>query len=180
MVIVVLMTASQFFTQLQIISKNLSPETKASPTYQLQRILLYILPFGLPLLGLLLPARRHLLLVLTNIWTMGQQFLVIREMPTPGSDAAKAREERLARKGKAIDSSGKVVPMEKYQAEQQRLVRRGRAPKAATPSASSRSTSSERRSSPRRAAGRRPVRSRRQDRSGTRRGASLTRASRRP
>ena len=42
-------------------------------------------------------------------------------MPTPGSDAAKMREERLARKGKALDASGKVIPMEKYQAEQQRL-----------------------------------------------------------
>ena len=47
---------------------------------------------------------------ISNLWTMGQQFLVIREMPTPGSEAAKAREERLARKGKALDSSGKVVP----------------------------------------------------------------------
>ena len=64
---------------------------------------------------------------------MGQQFLVIREMPTPGSDAAKAREERLARKGKAIDSSGKVVSMEKYQAEQQRLVEEAERAKAAQP-----------------------------------------------
>ena len=36
----------------------------------------------------------------TNLWTMGQQFIVIRNMPTPGSQAAKDREERLARKGK--------------------------------------------------------------------------------
>lgn len=57
----------------------------------------------------------------SNIWTMVQQFLVIRNLPTPGSEAAKAREERLARKGKAIDAQGKIVPLEKYQAEQQRL-----------------------------------------------------------
>jgi YidC/Oxa1 family membrane protein insertase len=36
--------------------------------------------------------------VFSNAWTMGQQFLVIRNSPTPGSEAAKAREERLARK----------------------------------------------------------------------------------
>ncbi|MDQ1574798.1 MAG: YidC/Oxa1 family rane protein insertase, partial [Actinomycetota bacterium] len=34
----------------------------------------------------------------TNLWTMGQQFFVIRRMPTPGSDAALAREARLDRK----------------------------------------------------------------------------------
>jgi YidC/Oxa1 family membrane protein insertase len=34
----------------------------------------------------------------TNIWTMVQQFIVIRNMPTPGSEAALAREARMARK----------------------------------------------------------------------------------
>jgi YidC/Oxa1 family membrane protein insertase len=33
---------------------------------------------------------------------MGQQFVVIRNMPTPGSEAAKAREARLAKKGKLV------------------------------------------------------------------------------
>ena len=54
-------------------------------------------------------------------------------MPTPGSEAAKEREERLARKGKAIDSSGKIIPMEKYQAEQQRLFEEAERAKAAAP-----------------------------------------------
>jgi YidC/Oxa1 family membrane protein insertase len=35
----------------------------------------------------------------TNLWTMGQQFFVIRRMPTPGSPAAKALAERRAAKG---------------------------------------------------------------------------------
>ncbi|MCQ6513355.1 hypothetical protein NPN18_26715, partial [Vibrio parahaemolyticus] len=69
----------------------------------------------------------------SNLWTMVQQFVVIREMPTPGSDAAKAREERLARKGKAIDSSGKVVPIEKYEAEQQRLFEEAEKARATQP-----------------------------------------------
>jgi YidC/Oxa1 family membrane protein insertase len=70
---------------------------------------------------------------ISNIWTMVQQFLVIRNMPTPGSEAAKAREERLARRGKAIDSSGKIVPIEKYQAEQQRLLEEAERKRAAAP-----------------------------------------------
>jgi YidC/Oxa1 family membrane protein insertase len=36
--------------------------------------------------------------VFGNLWTMGQQFLVIRHNPMPGSDAALAREARLDRK----------------------------------------------------------------------------------
>jgi len=39
----------------------------------------------------------------------------------------------LARKGKAIDSSGKVVPIEKYRAEQQRLLEETEKARAAQP-----------------------------------------------
>lgn len=131
--LVVLMIASQFFTQLQIISKNLSPEAKTGQAYQMQRIMLYILPLGFIFSGVFFPLGVVIYWFVSNLWTMGQQFLVIREMPTPGSDAAKAREERLARKGKAIDASGKVVPMEKYVAEQQRLYEEAERAKAAAP-----------------------------------------------
>ncbi len=132
-VLVVLMIGSQFFTQLQIISKNLSPEAKTGQAYQMQKIMLYVLPLGFIFSGVFFPLGVVIYWFVSNLWTMGQQFLVIREMPTPGSDAAKAREERLARKGKAIDSSGKVVPMEKYQAEQQRLFEEAEKAKAAAP-----------------------------------------------
>jgi len=132
-VLVVLMIASQFFTQLQIISKNLSPEAKTGQAYQMQRIMLYILPLGFIFSGIFFPLGVVIYWFTSNIWTMVQQFIVIREMPTPGSDAAKAREERLARKGKAIDSSGKVVAMEKYEAEQQRLLEEAERAKAVAP-----------------------------------------------
>jgi YidC/Oxa1 family membrane protein insertase len=36
--------------------------------------------------------------LVSNFWTMGQQFVVIRNMPTPGSDAAIARDARMAKK----------------------------------------------------------------------------------
>ena len=131
--LVVLMIASQFFTQLQIISKNLSPEAKTGQAYQMQKIMLYILPLAFIFSGVFFPLGVVIYWFVSNLWTMVQQFIVIREMPTPGSDAAKAREERLARKGKAIDSSGKVVPMEKYQAEQQRLLEEAERARAAAP-----------------------------------------------
>lgn len=132
-VLVVLMIGSQFYTQLQIISKNLSPEAKTGQAYQMQRIMLYILPLGFIFSGVFFPLGVVIYWFISNLWTMGQQFLVIREMPTPGSEAAKQREERLARRGKALDSSGKVVPMAKYEAEQQRLLEEAEKAKAAAP-----------------------------------------------
>ncbi|GGR17435.1 membrane protein insertase YidC [Agromyces mediolanus] len=99
---IVLMTASQFITQLQIVSKNMSPETKASPMFRQQRILLYLLPLVFAFSGVAFPLGVMFYWLVSNFWTMGQQFVVIRNMPTPGSEAAKAREARLAKKGKLV------------------------------------------------------------------------------
>ena len=95
---VILMTASQFITQLQIMSKNQSPEMKSSPMYKQQRMLLYVLPFVFLFSGFSFPLGVMFYWLVSNIWTMVQQFLVIRNMPTPGSEAALARETRIAKK----------------------------------------------------------------------------------
>ncbi|MCU1570274.1 MAG: preprotein translocase YidC [Naasia sp.] len=100
---VVLMTASQFVTQLQIMAKNMSPEAKNSPMFKQQRILLYILPLVFAFSGVAFPLGVMFYWLTSNAWTMVQQFLVIRNMPTPGSEAAKAREARLAKKGRLPD-----------------------------------------------------------------------------
>ncbi len=97
---VVVMTASQFITQLQLASKNQSPEMKASPMYRQQRILLYILPLVFAFSGFAFPIGVMFYWLTSNIWTMVQQFLVIRNMPTPGSEAALAREARLAKRNR--------------------------------------------------------------------------------
>lgn len=132
-VLVILMIGSQFITQLQIISKNLSPEAKTGQAYRMQKIMLYILPLAFIFSGVFFPLGVVMYWFVSNLWTMGQQFLVIRNLPTPGSEAAKEREERLARKGKALDAKGRVIPMEKYQAEQQRLLEEAERARAAAP-----------------------------------------------
>ena len=111
-VMVVLMTASQFITQLQIVSKNMSEETKASPAFRQQRILLYILPLVFAFSGFAFPLGVMFYWLVSNFWTMGQQFIVIRNMPTPGSQAAKDREERLARRGKLPKGAAEVIEVE--------------------------------------------------------------------
>jgi YidC/Oxa1 family membrane protein insertase len=37
----------------------------------------------------------------TNVWSMGQQFYVIRRMPAPGSPAERALQERRRKHGRA-------------------------------------------------------------------------------
>jgi YidC/Oxa1 family membrane protein insertase len=103
---IALMTASQFITQLQIMSKNQSPEAKNSPMFKQQRILLYILPVVFIFSGVAFPLGVMFYWLTSNFWTMGQQFLVIRNMPTPGSEAAAAREARLAKRGKLVVKDG--------------------------------------------------------------------------
>jgi len=97
-IMIILMTGSQFITQLQIMSKNQSAEMKASPMFKQQRILLYLLPLVFAFSGYTFPLGVMFYWLVSNFWTMGQQFLVIRNMPTPGSEAALQRESRMAKK----------------------------------------------------------------------------------
>lgn len=131
-VMIVLMTASQFITQLQIVSKNMSPETKASPMFRQQRILLYLLPLVFAVSGVAFPIGVMFYWLVSNFWTMGQQFVVIRNMPTPGSEAAKAREARLAKKGKLVveeKQDGAVAVEEPKKTQRQQPVSKARAKK---------------------------------------------------
>ena len=124
-VMVIIMTASQFITQLQIMSKNQSPEMKASPTYKQQRILLYILPLVFAFSGFAFPIGVMFYWLTSNIWTMVQQFIVIRNMPTPGSEAAFARESRMAKKrqrrGITVTEMEETPAVEEVKKPQQRV-----------------------------------------------------------
>lgn len=102
-VLVIVMTGSQFFMQKQIMSKNISPATRESPMFRQQQMLLYILPLVFAVSGVAFPLGLMIYWTISNFWTIGQQWIVIRQMPTPGSEAAKAREERLRRRGKWVD-----------------------------------------------------------------------------
>jgi YidC/Oxa1 family membrane protein insertase len=108
-IMIVLMSASQFITQKQIMTKNQNPDVQNSQFMQTQKILLYVLPLVFLVSGLTFPLGVMTYWLVSNFWTMGQQFVVIRNMPTPGSQAYKERQERLARKGKALDEQPKPL-----------------------------------------------------------------------
>jgi YidC/Oxa1 family membrane protein insertase len=122
-VMVVLMTVSQFITQKQIMSKNVSAAMKASPTYKQQQILLYVLPLVFLFSGFAFPLGVMIYWLVSNFWTMGQQFVVIRNMPTPGSEAFQAWQERQTKKNlrKGIAIEADVIEEEKPAQRQQPL-----------------------------------------------------------
>ena len=133
-VMVVLMSASQFVTQLQIMAKNQSAEMKESPMYRQQRILLYVLPLVFLFSGVFFPLGVMFYWLVSNFWTMGQQFLVIRNLPTPGSQAAKEREERIAKKRERrglppIEEVADNAPEEAKPAQRQQPMGKSRAKK---------------------------------------------------
>jgi YidC/Oxa1 family membrane protein insertase len=117
---VLVMTATQFITQRQIMSKNQNPDVQNSQYMQTQKIMLYIFPVIFMISGVSFPLGVMFYWLTSNFWTMGQQFLVIRNMPTPGSIAHRQREERLARKGKLPKASPVEAPAEETPTTTQR------------------------------------------------------------
>ena len=97
---IVLMTASQFITQRQIMAKNQSAATMTTQYMQTQKIMLYAFPLIFMVSGIAFPLGLMFYWLTSNFWTMGQQYVVIKKMPTPGSKAFEERQARLAKKGK--------------------------------------------------------------------------------
>jgi YidC/Oxa1 family membrane protein insertase len=99
-VLIILMSASTFTTQRQLMMKNMPASALDNPFAQQQKILLYVLPVIFAVSGVNFPIGVLLYWLTTNVWSMGQQFYVIRRMPAPGSPAEKALHERKAKRGK--------------------------------------------------------------------------------
>ena len=103
-VLIILMTATTFLTQRQMIVKNSAPD---NPMVQQQKILLYVFPVIFAISGINFPVGVLLYWFTTNLWTMGQQFYVIRNSPQPGTPAHAQLEAR-----KAAKKSAKSEPTE--------------------------------------------------------------------
>ena len=101
--LVVAMTGTTFLTQRQLMSKNMPADALSGPYAQQQKLLLYVLPVVFAVGGVAFPIGVLVYWTVSNLWTMCQQFYVIRNNPAPGTPAAAAKEERdrakAARKG---------------------------------------------------------------------------------
>ncbi|MET7427593.1 membrane protein insertase YidC [Streptomyces flaveolus] len=95
-VMIVLMSASQFYTQRQLMTKNVDTTVK-TPFMQQQKMLMYVFPIMFAVFGINFPVGVLVYWLTTNVWTMGQQMYVIHNNPTPGSKAQAAYLERLTK-----------------------------------------------------------------------------------
>ncbi|MEV6290399.1 membrane protein insertase YidC [Streptomyces sp. NPDC051896] len=103
-IMIVLMSASQFYTQRQLMTKNVDTTVK-TPFMQQQKMLMYVFPVMFAVFGINFPVGVLVYWLTTNVWTMGQQMYVIHNNPTPGSKAQAAYLERLT---KHVTQHGKV------------------------------------------------------------------------
>jgi YidC/Oxa1 family membrane protein insertase len=103
-VLIIAMSVTTFITQHQLMRRNMPAAALDNPMARQQKMLLYALPIIFAVTGVNFPIGVLIYWTTTNLWTMGQQFVVIRAMPAPGSPAEKAREERLRAKGKPVDT----------------------------------------------------------------------------
>jgi YidC/Oxa1 family membrane protein insertase len=96
-VLIALMTLTTFITQKQLMVKGM-PAGQDNPILQQQKILIYVFPLMFAIFGINFPIGVLFYWLTTNLWSMGQQFYVIRRNPSPGSPAAAALEARKAAK----------------------------------------------------------------------------------
>ncbi|MFF0063041.1 membrane protein insertase YidC [Streptomyces sp. NPDC005279] len=104
-VMIIMMSASQFYTQRQLMQKNVDLTVK-TPYMQQQKMLMYIFPVIFAVMGINFPVGVLIYWLTTNVWTMGQQMFVINQNPTPGSKAQDHYLQRLL-KGVTVHSEVK-------------------------------------------------------------------------
>jgi YidC/Oxa1 family membrane protein insertase len=106
-IMIAVMCSSQFLMTRMMMTKNVDLTVK-TPYMQQQKMMMYVLPIIYIFFGINMPVGVLVYMVTTNLWTLGQQFVIIHQNPTPGSVAHKARLERLKAKGK-LNADGTPV-----------------------------------------------------------------------
>jgi YidC/Oxa1 family membrane protein insertase len=87
-VLIVVMCCTTFFTQKQIQKRSGPVEGQAA---MVQKLLLYGMPVSLLVSGFFFPVGVLIYWLTNNLWTLGQQFYILKAMPPPGSPAALAK-----------------------------------------------------------------------------------------
>lgn len=103
LVLIVLMTGILFITQLQLMRKNMPPEALTGQMAQQQKMMLYMFPAMYAIGGINIPIGVLIYWLTTNLWTMGQQYILIHNNPAPGTPAYVDWEERMRADGKDPD-----------------------------------------------------------------------------
>ncbi|MDR1266134.1 MAG: membrane protein insertase YidC [Propionibacteriaceae bacterium] len=103
LVLIIAMSALMFVTQKQLMGKNMTPEAMQGPMAQQQKMMLYLFPLMYLFMGFLIQVGVLLYWVTSNLWNLGQQWILIRNNPSPGTPAYIDWEERMIARGKDPD-----------------------------------------------------------------------------
>lgn len=108
--LVIIMSASQFYVQRMLMTKNMSQAALDSPFFKQQKMLLYILPVVFAVSGVAFPIGVLIYWCVTNLYSAVQQSIVIRSLPAPGSPAERELEARRLKKAERKSArTGKPV-----------------------------------------------------------------------
>ena len=121
---IIIMSVTQWYTMAQLTMKNMSAESMNSdnPMIRSQRMMMYVMPVIFAVSGVNFQIGVLVYWVVSNLWTMGQQFFTIRNMPAPGSEAEKKYRARInakrARKGlPSLEEEERAEAIAKAEAE---------------------------------------------------------------
>ena len=107
-VLVLIMVATTYITQRQMIARS---QKNADPTQaMIQKFMLYGIPASLLVSGALFPIGVVIYWVTTNLFSMGQQFWVLKKMPPPHLDGKTPAKEISAETAKALAPKPGVKP----------------------------------------------------------------------
>jgi YidC/Oxa1 family membrane protein insertase len=109
-VLIVIMCATTYYTQKQIQRRSGPVEGQAA---MVQKLLLYGMPLSLFVTGFFFPIGVLIYWFTNNLWTLGQQFYILKKLPPPGSPAAlaKAAADKPAIDPKALAPKPGVKPV---------------------------------------------------------------------
>ena len=122
LVLIIIMVVTLFYTQMQLMRKNMPPEALTGPMAQQQKMMIYLFPLMYLFSGVSFPIGVMIYWATSNLWTLGQQEILIRNNPTPNTPAYIDWQERMRAKGKDPD-----------EIERQRREKRRRKVVSATP-----------------------------------------------
>jgi len=107
-VLVVLMMGTLFYQQWYMMRRNMPAAALEGPMGQTTKSMTYVMPFMYLFSGAVVPMGILLYWLVSNVWTMMQQYVMVRIYPTPDTPAYAAWEDRMIAQGKdpvAIEKS---------------------------------------------------------------------------
>ncbi len=108
--LIVLMAGTMFWSQRQMMNRNASGPGEDNPAAQQQKIMMYVMPVFLAFISQRFPLGVLLYWVTTNVWQMGQQAVILREVAhdAPGGSAGDEGAKPKKPKGGGDDAKGKT------------------------------------------------------------------------